>query len=315
MVFVFEKKENGEKYYYLAHNQRISAKKWKSFRKYLGKELPNKTELEKLKKDFVEEFNIPLEKPLAYLDKEKLAKVDYIIGKFHEKIKKYPKIALDKIERDFTIKFTYNTNAIEGNKITLIETAALLNKKITPEGKSLREIYEITNTEKALNYLKGYKGILSKRLILKLHKIMMKNIDDETAGRLRTFDVSIQGANWMPPRGSEVNGKFEEFMDWYSANKNKLHPLELASIIHLKFIEVHPFGDGNGRIARLITNFLLMKNGYPPINIMEKNTIEYVKVLQYAQNTQQFKELCDWFLQKLGENYAETLFPAKKLRK
>ena len=311
MVFVFEKKEKGEKYYYLAHNIRISGKKWKSYRKYLGKNLPGKAELEKMKKEFVKEFNIPLEKPLAYLDKKKLAKVDYIIGEFQEKIKKYPKIALEKIERDFTIKFTYNTNAIEGNKITLIETTVLLNKKITPEGKSLREIHEITNTEKALNYLKGYKGVLSKRLILSFHKILMKNIESETAGKFRTFDVAIQGANWMPPRGSEVNKKFEEFLKWYASNKNKLHPLELAAITHLKFIEVHPFGDGNGRIARLMTNFLLIKKGYPPINIKEKDTIEYVKVLQYAQNTHGFKELCDWFLQKLGEDYAEVLLPKK----
>ena len=312
MVFVFEKNENGGKYYYLAHNQRISKKKWKSFRKYLGKELPKKAEFEKLKKEFVKEFKIQIEKKLVFLDKEKLAKVDYIIGEFQSRIKKYPKIALDKIERDFTIKFTYNTNAIEGNKITLLETAALLNKKITPEGKSLREIYEITNTEKALNYINNYNGVLSKRLLLKLHKIMMRDIDDETAGRFRTFDVAIQGANWMPPRGSTVSEKFEEFINWHELNKKKLHPVELASITHFKFIEVHPFGDGNGRIARLITNFLLIKDGYPPINIKEKNTIEYVKVLQYTQNTQQFKKLCDWFLQKLGENHARVLLPKNK---
>ncbi|MCX6799177.1 MAG: Fic family protein [Candidatus Diapherotrites archaeon] len=312
MVFVLKKEEGGGTYYYLAHNQRVSRKKWKSFRKYIGKKLPPQKKLEKLKKEFVEEFKIRLEKEFEYLDKEKLAKVDYIIGEFQERIRKYPRIALEKIERDFTIKFTYNTNAIEGNKITLIETAALLNKKIAPEGKSLREIHEITNTEKALNYVKSFKGGLSKRLVCELHKIIMKNIDDETAGKLRTFDVAIQGANWLPPRGKEVKAKFEDFMQWFKENKTKLHPIELAAITHLKFIEVHPFGDGNGRIARLITNFLLVKNGYPPINIKEKNTIEYVKVLQYAQNTQKFKELCDWFLQKLGEDYAEILTKNKE---
>jgi Fic family protein len=307
MVFVLKKKENGTDYYYLAHNQRVSKKKWKSFRKYIGKKLPQQKELEKLKKGFIEEFKIQLEKEFKYIDREKLAKVDYIIGEFQEKIEKYPWIALEKIERDFTIKFTYNTNAIEGNKITLLETAALLNKKITPEGKSLREIHEITNTEKALNYVKSFKGELSKRLVCELHKIIMKNIDEETPGKLRSFDVAIQGANWLPPRGKEVKAKFEEFMRWFKENKNKLHPIELAAITHFKFIEVHPFGDGNGRIARLITNFLLIKNGYPPINIKEKNTIEYVKVLQYVQNTQKFKELCNWFLQKLGEDYAEII--------
>lgn len=312
MVFLLKKEENGKTYYYLAHNQRVSKSKWKSYRKYLGQKPPMKKELEKLKAMFVEEFGIPVGRQLKFLEQEKLAKVDFIIGEFHEAIKKYPKIALEKIERDFTIKFTYNTNAIEGNRISLIETAALLNKNITPQGKSLREIHEITNTEDALNFTKNFRGEISKRLVCKLHKIMMNNIDDETAGKMRSFDVAIQGANWLPVRGREVKQKFRELMQWHKENKKKLHPIELAAITHLKFIEVHPFGDGNGRIARLITNQILMKNCYPPINIKEKDTIEYVKILQYAQNNQKFKELCNWFLQKLGENYSQILLQEKQ---
>jgi len=311
MVFVFKKQENGSAYYYLAHNLRVSKNKWKSFRKYIGKSLPNKKELEALTQEFVKEFNIPLDKKFKYLDKEKLAKVDFIIGEFQEKVKNYPKIALEKIERDFTIKFTYNTNAIEGNTLSLIETAALLNKNIAPQGKSLREIHEITNTENALNYIKNFKGEPSKRLVCRMHKIMMASIDDESAGKMRTYDVAIQGANWLPPRGKEVKKAFKEFMEWYNKNKKKLHPIELAAITHLKFIEVHPFGDGNGRIARLITNLILMKNGYPPINIKVKDTIEYVKVLQYTQNTQKFKGIVDWFLQKLGEGYSNIMLQNK----
>lgn len=312
MVFVLKKQKNGNTYYYLAHNQRVSKNKWKSYRKYIGKKLPSKKELKKLEQEFVKEFNISLEKEFKYLDKEKLEKVDYIISEFQEKVKKYPKIALEKIERDFTIKFTYNSNAIEGNTLSLIETTALLNKKIVPKGKSLREIHEITNTEKALNYVKKYKGDLSKRLVCRLHKIMMENINDEEAGKMRTYDVTIQGANWFPVKGKEVKKAFNELIEWYKKNKNKLHPIELAAITHLKFIEVHPFGDGNGRIARLITNLILMKNAYPPINIKVKDTIEYVKILQYAQNNQKFKELVDWFLQKLGEQYSHILTQNKE---
>jgi len=307
MVFVLKKQENGNTYYYLAHNLRVSKNKWKSCRKYLGKKLPSKRGLEKLTKEFVEEFNLALGEESKYLDKEKLAKVDYITCEFQEKIKKYPKIALEKNERDFTIKFTYNTNAIEGNSVSLLETAALLNKKITPPGKTLREIYEITNTEKALNYIKKSKADLSKRLVCKLHKIMMANMSDEEAGKMRTYDVAIQGANWFPVKGKEVKKAFREFIEWHKKNKKKLHPIELAAITHLKFIEVHPFGDGNGRIARLMTNQILMKNGYLPINIKAKNTIEYVKVLQHAQNTQKFEKLVNWFLQKLGEDYSNIL--------
>ncbi len=312
MVFVFEREKNGRKYYYLAHNQRVFGGKWKSYRKYLGKRLPAKKELERLEKEFVEEFGIQLVKDFRFVDSERLEKVDFIIGEFRERVKGYPKIALEKMNRDFTIKFTYETNAIEGNTVSLIETAALLNKKIAPKGKSLREIHEITNTEKALNYLKEFNGDLSKRLACNLHEIMMKNINDEEAGHFRSYDIAIQGANWMPVKGREVNEKFEEFMNWYRKNREKLHPIELAAIAHFKFIEVHPFGDGNGRVARLITNLVLMKNSYPPINIRVRDTIEYVKVLQFAQNKQKFKELTDWFLQKLGEQYVGSLTKDKK---
>lgn len=307
MVFVLKRKENGSTYYYLAHNLRISGKKWKSCRKYLGKKLPAGKELERLKSGFIKEFGIQLGERLNYLESGRLEKVDYIISEFQLKIRDYPRIALEKMERDFTIKFTYNTNAIEGNTLSPVETTALLNKKIAPPGRSLREIHEITNTERVLNYLKNFRGDLSRRLACRLHKILMANIDEETAGRLRTFDVAIQGANWTPPRGRDVKKEFALLISWYKKNERRLHPIELAAITHLKFIEVHPFGDGNGRLARLITNLILMRNGYPPLNIKVKDTLEYVKVLQYAQNTQSFRELADWFLQKLGENYSGAL--------
>ncbi|HQT44750.1 MAG TPA: Fic family protein [Candidatus Micrarchaeota archaeon] len=249
---------------------------------------------------------IPVKKKYAYLNPERLAKLDFVIGEFQKKVKDYPRIAIEKRERDFTIRFTYNTNAIEGNSVSLIETAAMLEKKVMPFGKSLREIHEIFNTEKSLNFIRACRANVSKRLILNLHRMMMANIDDLQGGRIRDYPVAIEGANWMPPSEKEVSGKFEEFLKWYAKNERKLHPIELAAITHLKFIEVHPFGDGNGRVARLITNLILIRNGYPPINIKVSDTIPYVKELQYAQNTQKFEKLVDWFVQKLGENYLES---------
>ena len=157
MVFVLKKTENGVDYFYLAHNLRVSGKKWKSLRKYLGKKIPPKAELEQLKAEFIKAHNIPVGQKFSFLDEKKLEKVDFIISEFREKIKEYPKIVLEKIDRDFTIKFTYNTNAIEGNTFSLVETASLLNKNIAPHGKSLREIYEASNMEKALNFFKNYK--------------------------------------------------------------------------------------------------------------------------------------------------------------
>ena len=306
MVFVARKKTGKETYYYLAHNLRSEHGKWKSLREYIGKKKPNEAEFQKLRKNFILKHGIIVKKKYAHLDPERLARLDFVIGEFQKKVKGYPRIAIEKRERDFTIRFTYNTNAIEGNTVSLLETAAMLEKKVMPSGKSLREIHEIFNTEHALNFIRKFQGDVSKRLILRLHKMMMANIDDAQAGRIRNYPVAIEGANWMPPSEKEVGGKFAEFLKWYAKNERKLHPIELAAITHLKFIEVHPFGDGNGRVARLITNLILMRNGYPPVNIKVRDTIPYVKELQYAQNTQKFEKLVDWFVQKLGEDYVES---------
>lgn len=306
MVFVARKKTGKATYYYLAHNLRSKKGKWKSLREYIGKKMPGKAEFQKLTERFILRHGIPVKKKYAYLDPERLARLDFVIGEFQKKTKGYPRIAIEKKERDFTIRFTYNTNAIEGNTVSLLETAAMLEKKVMPPGKSLREIHEIFNTEKSLNFIRACKADVSKRLILRLHKMMMANIDEQQGGMVRNYQVAIEGANWMPPSEKEVNGKFGEFLAWYAKNRRKLHPIELAAITHLKFIEVHPFGDGNGRVARLITNLVLMRGRYPPINIKVKDTIPYVKELQYAQNTQKFVKLVDWFVQKLGEDYVES---------
>ncbi len=306
MVFIARKKAGKETYYYLAHNLRSERGKWKSLREYVGKKMPGKAKLQKLTESFIQKHCIQIKKKYAYIDPERLSKLDFVIGEFQKKVKGYPRIVIEKRERDFTIRFTYNTNAIEGNTVSLIETAAMLEKKVMPAGRSLREIHEIFNTELALNFIRTCKAGISKRLILRIHKMMMANIDDAEGGRIRNYPVAIEGANWMPPSEKEVEGKFDEFLAWYSKSKRKLHPIELAAIAHLKFIEVHPFGDGNGRVARLMTNLVLMRNGYPPINIKVRDTIPYVKGLQYAQNTQEFKKLVDWFVQKLGEEYAES---------
>jgi len=306
MVFIARKKVGKEVYYYLAHNLRADGGKWKSFREYAGKEIPDEEKFQKLKESFIKRHKIPVRKKYAYANPERLEKLDFVIGEFQKRVKDYPRIAIEKRERDFTIRFTYNTNAIEGNSVSLLETAAMLEKKVMPAGKSLREIHEIFNTERTLNFIRKCRGNVSRRLILNLHKMMMANIDDVNGGRIRNYPVAIEGANWMPPSEKEVEGKFTEFLKWYAKYERRLHPVELAAITHLKFIEVHPFGDGNGRVARLLTNLVLMRNGYPPINIKVRDTIPYVKELQYAQNTQKFVKLVDWFVQKLGEEYAPS---------
>ncbi|MFQ6057019.1 MAG: Fic family protein, partial [Methanosarcinales archaeon] len=180
------------------------------------------------------------------------------------------------------IRFAYNTNAIEGSTITLQETLLILKDKIAPSGKSLREIHEIENTKSALDFIEKCieKKDLDENIILKIHKILMKSIDEENGGKWRTRQVIISGTDYMPPIPDFIPFAIREFLDWYSESKDKMHAVELAALVHLKFVLIHPFIDGNGRVSRLLMNYVLLKNQYPLLFISNRLREEYYNALE-----------------------------------
>lgn len=196
-----------------------------------------------------------------------------------------PSSALRKIKESISVEWTYNSNSIEGNTLSLRETQLVLQEGVTIKGKSLREHFEAKNHEKAIEYL--YKIVnhnytLRSVDILYLHGLVMQSVEEDFAGRLRNGGVRISGTNFTPPNANKVSGLIDELVDFVNKNPQKLNVIELATIFHHKFVWIHPFFDGNGRTVRLAMNLLLMRNGFPPAIILKNDRKKYYEALNQA---------------------------------
>jgi excisionase family DNA binding protein len=187
-----------------------------------------------------------------------------------------------KVQQEMETEYIYNSNAIEGNTLQLRETQLVLEEGITIGGKSLREHLEVRNHPGAIKYIeKLTNSSLTKQNILDLHRIIMKNIVDD-AGKFRRTEVRIAGAYFMPPPAYEVSKHIQEMVEWYNKNPDELRPIELASILHHKFVSIHPFRDGNGRIGRLLMNMALIRYHYPIAIVLNVDRKKYYDVLKKA---------------------------------
>lgn len=196
-----------------------------------------------------------------------------------------PYAILQRLRDDFAVEWTYNSNHIEGNTLTIAETRLILEDGITVGGKSLREHFEVINHEKAITFLEELvSGDNQLRTIdiLSLHRLVMTNIMDDYAGRIRQGMVRIIGANFVPPNARLVPDLLDELIDYVNVNKQSYDLVTLASIFHHRFVWIHPFNDGNGRTVRLAMNMILMKGGYPPSFILTKDRKKYFQALNNA---------------------------------
>ncbi len=183
------------------------------------------------------------------------------------------------------VDWTYNTNAIEGNTLTISETKIVLEEGMTIGGKSLKEHLEAINHKEAILFLEELvekNSELTEYSIKCIHALILKNIDNENAGKYRNENVIISGATHIPPSHLIVQEKMAKLISDYQKKWDKLHPIVIASLLHGEFVKIHPFIDGNGRTARLLLNFILMKCGYPAIIIKKENRLEYYGALDVA---------------------------------
>ena len=185
------------------------------------------------------------------------------------------------LQEDLILRWTYHSNAIEGNTLTLLETKVVL-EGITVGGKALREHFEAINHRNAIYYVEDIikkEEPFSEWQIRNIHQLILKNIDDENAGRYRQQNVLISGATNTPPDYTLLNDKMAQFIDWYNTEADLMHPIERAAKVHADFVGIHPFIDGNGRTSRLLMNLELMKAGYPPCVITVENRLAYYEAL------------------------------------
>ena len=276
MPYTEIKEKNGKKYYYRVKSIR-KGKKVNKERVYLGVDL-NKKEILKKEKN--------ADKELLYLNNLLTEQEIRELEEIKEKYKKQPKESFENRYEVFTSDFTYNSTAIEGNTLTLQETAQLLFEGITPR-KSMREINEVLNHKKAFDFILSYNGDVTKEFICDLHKIVVKDTLKEELktqiGCFRNLQVYIRGTDWLPPKPEDVPKEIKSLLFWYSKNKEKLHPLIVSAYFHAGFETVHPFVDGNGRTGRLLMNFILHKNNFPMINIPNSIKHKYYEALESAQ--------------------------------
>ena len=211
-----------------------------------------------------------------------------------------PEEALKKIQDALDIEYTYESNRIEGNTLTLQETALVVNEGVTISGKSMREHLEAINHTEAISSIKDIAKQdieISERTIKEIHALILHGIDRENAGRYRTVPVMISGSTHMPPQPYLIEKQMEDFMlRFRQMEEEKVHPVLVAAYLHDELVRIHPFIDGNGRTSRLLMNLYLLRNGYVIITLKGSNDakINYYKALEKSHTehlTEDFQQL------------------------
>lgn len=327
MVYIYKKITGAKTYYYLRASLRKEGKIVIKDVAYLGGSLEEvKKALEKLPK-YKEEIRKAYKTINNFLESNRYVekvqslklKRDEFLGTKQDELeackmhynsvfKKQPELTKQETIKNFIIEFAFNTTSIEGNTISLDEARSLLGEGLTPKNKILREIYDVQNTEKVFLNLLETKEEITHNFIIKVHTGLMENIDARTGYRIS--DVRVVKSNFDATPAPYVKTDTDLLLKWYNENKNKLHPLVLASVFHHKFEKIHPFMDGNGRTGRMLLNYLLMKAEYPPLIIHKKTRAKYLQMLRTADKNgvnefdkKTYKELVDYLANEEVQTY------------
>lgn len=223
-----------------------------------------------------------------------------------------------KLKERFEVEMTYNSNAIEGNTLTLKETYWVIQQGITVKGKSLKDHLEARNHKDALDYLYEMIGhnsrqTISEHMVKSLHALVIQDINKNIAGQYRNVDVFITGTEHKPPSAMDVSLKMRELIEWARKNHKKMNVVEFAAMFHHKFVHIHPFQDGNGRAGRLLMNIFLMQHGFPLTIIQNTDRQKYYRVLATADNGN-YKPLVLFVAQAVLRSlniYLDVLTPSK----
>lgn len=238
-----------------------------------------------------------------------------------QQLRPLPETAVKKLREKFQIEMAYNSNAIEGNSLTLKETFWVVSEGITVKNKPLKDHLEAKDHHEALDFVYELIQpqthlIISEKLIRDLHHLVMKKTDEDWAGRYRQSNVFIAGTDHTPPNASAISSAMADFINWFQKNRRWLHPIELAARLHHQLVFIHPFLDGNGRTARLLMNVMLMKKGYPLTIILKNDRKKYYQVLQQADknNHSPLIRFVARSVERSLDIYLKTLTPASEAR-
>jgi len=258
---ILKRKKGKEEYFYLQHSFR-KGKKVVTKERYLGKKIPKN--IEEIKKELGRELQKGLYKRLEAIKKN------------FQEWRRMPKSAKEKEKEEIAIAFTYNTNAIEGSTITLDETREIIHDKIAPN-KPLRDVKETEAHSKIFLNMLNHKEKISNDLILKWHQQTFGETKPDIAGKYRNYLVRV--GLYHAPDWQDLDKLMKSLIQFINKD-NKINPIEFSARVHYRFEKIHPFGDGNGRIGRLISNHILWHVGYPMFIIEYKKRESYYKSLR-----------------------------------
>ena len=259
---ILKRKKGAKEYYYLQHSFRKVGKVI-SKEKYLGFEIPKN--IEEIKNNFRKELAQDLNKKLEDIKKN-----------FQLGWKRIPESARKKELEEISIAFTYNTNAIEGSTITLEEAREIIRDKISPN-KPLKEVRETEAHSEVFMKILSKKEEITNALLLEWHEEIFGITKSDIAGKFRDYLVRV--GSYLAPNWQEVKKMMNELIDFIKNNK-QMNSVELAARAHYKFEKIHPFGDGNGRIGRLLMNQILWHGKYPMLIIEYRKRKSYYRALQ-----------------------------------
>ncbi|QLH07120.1 Fic family protein [Nitrosopumilus ureiphilus] len=286
MVSVIQRKKGKRTFHYLIHN---TGKK--QYEKYLGKTIPDNIEI--LKRDF--EMDV-----LKKTYEPELISIKEGYDSQHDTLKQ-------KFLDEFSIGFTHDTQKIEGSTLTKRETYDLLKFSLTPNRKSEPDMIE-AKLHHAI-FLKMIKNIpeFNGKIVLNWHKEMFEKTMKEFAGIIRTYNVFVTNSESKFTHWKFVPNFLKEFYSWYKKSEKTTNPVILSALAHFRFGNIHPFGDGNGRISRLIMNYVLIKHNYPPLNIKFSDRTSYYDALERGNLRNDEIYFLKWFVKFYIKNNKKYL--------
>jgi Fic family protein len=298
MVFIRAKYITGEYYFYLVESRREGKLVHQDIVRYLGKQ----EDAER----YARENNLKMPDTTRTLEKTERTLDEQIAQKKKtlDSLRPFPRVLEERLREELIILWTYHSTAIEGSTLSPKETATLLAEGIVVGNKPLTDYLAAKGHRDAVNLVFSWvdqgKEALSEADLLELHRAAMKNVIDAYLGAYRRVRVYIRGSSYTPPQPDQVPELMRGFLRELNINPERHGSIELAALTHIDFESIHPFVDGNGRMGRLLANWVLMKNGYPPVVITKGERLRYFKMLEVAQTKFVTYRVTRFFKQKVG---------------
>jgi len=251
------------------------------------------------------------------IDKEMMRRIEEKMGNLN-RLRPLDKHQLMLLEREMEIEYVYNSTSIEGNSLTLDETRMVLEEGMTIKGKPLGEHFDVINQKEAMEKLEKWvdesRKTIDEEDIIELHRMTMKGISNEWAGKYKTMPNRVLGSRVKRTPPYMVKEEMEKMVEFINKNPENVHPVEIAATAHQILAKIHPFLDGNGRCSRLLSNLILMKNGYPPNIILNKERKKYFETLEKA-HLGNMKVFVDFFargVERMLDLYLNALTPSTR---